>query len=351
MDGPAAGGGGGAGLAPETPDWEAAVEALRGACRTGGTVGLIAHVNPDSDSLGSAVGLGLALREMGARPFVSFDAEPFHLPESLAFLPGQDLLVAPDMLPEPLPIVVTLDVGSPGRLGRLAARLETAGTAVVVDHHRSGVPFGTTRVVDPDAASTSVVVAELLTRLEYDPTPEVATALYAGLVTDTGSFRQAATNPAAHLLAARLIAAGADPTSVGWSVWGMHGFAYVRLLGDVLGRARLDAAAAGGLGLAWTVITRADFVAHGLDIEHVEGAIDVLWGVRQAEVAAILKQTADGTYMVSLRSRGRVDVGALAAALGGGGHREKAGFDARGEVTDIVAAIAEQLDRAVDPSR
>ncbi|MGF7238641.1 MAG: DHH family phosphoesterase, partial [Frankia sp.] len=194
------------------------------------------------------------------------------------------------------------------------------------------------------AASTSVVVVEILDRLGYRLTADVATALYAGLVTDTGSFRQAATNPAAHEVAARLVAAGADPTTVGWSVWGSHGFRYVGLLGDVLSRARLEPGAAGGLGLAWTTISRADFAAHALEIEHVEGVIDVLWGVREAEVAAVCKETPGGTQMVSLRSRGRIDVGVLASRFGGGGHREKAGFDAPGPPTAIIESIVAELD-------
>jgi phosphoesterase RecJ-like protein len=333
------------------PDWDEAIGALRRAGDEGVAVGLIAHVNPDSDSLGSALALGLALRDLGAMPYVSFDGEPFRIPETLGFMPGQDLLVAPEKLPEPLALAVTLDVGSPGRLGRLAARLNDAATTIVVDHHRSGVPFGSARVIDPEAASTSVVVVEILDRLGYALTADVATALYAGLVTDTGSFRQAATNAAAHEVAARLVAAGADPTSVGWSVWGMHGFPYVRLLGDVLGRSRLEPGVAGGLGLAWTTIARGDFTAHGLDIEHVEGVIDVLWGVREAEVAAVLKETGAGMFMVSLRSRGRVDVGVVAAALGGGGHREKAGFDAAGPPDRIVAAIMAELAVATEGAK
>jgi bifunctional oligoribonuclease and PAP phosphatase NrnA len=328
------------------PDWDEAIGALRRAGDQGVTVGLIAHVNPDSDSLGSALALGLALRDLGATPYVSFDGEPFRIPATLEFMPGQELLVAPDKMPEPLPLAVTLDVGSPARLGRLAARLDGAETTIVVDHHRAGVPFGSARVIDPDAASTSVVVVAILDRLGYALTPEVATALYAGLVTDTGSFRQAATNPEAHEVAARLVAAGADPTSVGWSVWGMHGFSYVRLLGDVLSRARLERSAGAGLGLAWTTISRVDFGAYGLDIEHVEGVIDVLWGVREAEVAAVLKETPAGTFMVSLRSRGRVDVGVIAAKLGGGGHREKAGFDAAAPPAQTVEAIMAELDVA-----
>lgn len=333
-------------LGPPIPEarWDTAVGLLRGLVGTRRQIGLFAHVNPDSDSLGSALALGLALRELGAQVSVSFDADPFRVPDGLAFLPGLDLLVAPAAVPTPLPLAVTLDVGSPGRLGRVSSLLDEAGHVVVVDHHRSNTPFGDTRLVDPAAASTSVVVTELLDRLGVVLTPDVATALYAGLVTDTGSFRQSSTSPAAHGLAARLVASGADPTSVGWSVWGIHRLDYVRLLGVVLGRVTVEPAVAAGRGLVWTTVTRADFAAHHLDISHVEGVIDVLWGVREAEIAVVLKELPGGGWTASLRSRGGVDVGAVAAALGGGGHPEKAGYVTNLDEAGALAALREVLD-------
>jgi phosphoesterase RecJ-like protein len=315
-----------------TPDaasglWPGAVALLRAALAEGWAVGLFAHLNPDSDTLGSALALGLALRGAGGEAVVSFDAQPFAVPDGLSFLPGQDLLVEPAGLPARLDLVVTLDAAAPHMLGALAARLAEAPRTLVVDHHRSRADFGQVRMVDPEAPSTSTVVLGLLDRLGVTLTPDVATALYAGLATDTGSFRQATTSPAAHRAAARLVEAGADPTAIGWSVWGIHRFGYVGLLADVLGRARLtEASDAAGHGLAWTWITTVDLARHGLRLEHVEGVVDVLWGVLEADLAAVVKGLPDGGWTVSLRSRGPIDVGAVAMALGGGGHREKAGF-------------------------
>jgi len=300
---------------------------LRRAVADGWAVGLFAHVNPDSDTLGSALALGLALRAAGVDAVVSFDAEPFGVPDGLAFLPGQDLLVAPADLAGPLDLVVSLDAAAPHMLGALAERMLAAPRTLVIDHHRSNAEFGQVRLVDPDAPSTSTVVLTLLDRLGLPLDAAVATALYAGLATDTGSFRQATAGVAAHRAAARLVEAGADPTVIGWSVWGIHRFGYLGLLAGVLGRARLsDPADAAGHRLAWTSISQADLGACGLRLEHVEGVVDVLWGVLEADLAAVAKELPDGGWTVSLRSRGSIDVGALAAKLGGGGHREKAGF-------------------------
>jgi phosphoesterase RecJ-like protein len=356
--------------------WSDAAGLLARATAEGWGVGLFAHINPDSDTLGSALALGLALRAAGGRAVVSFDATPFRVPDGLAFLPGQDLLVAPTEIGGALDLVVTLDAAAPHMLGALAAPMAQAPRSLVVDHHRSASSFGQTRLIDPDAPSTSTVVLGLLDRLGLPLTPEVATALYAGLATDTGSFRQATTSAAAHRAAARLVEAGADPTVIGWSVWGIHRFGYVGLLADVLGRARLAEAATSaeeqampggreapevavaeaspGHTLAWTWITGVDLAAHGLRLEHVEGVVDVLWGVLEADLAAVPKQLPDGGWTVSLRSRGPLDVGAVARGLGGGGHREKAGFlvpagdvaageDEATHAARIVARILDQV--------
>ncbi|WP_076815885.1 DHH family phosphoesterase [Pseudofrankia asymbiotica] len=308
---------------------------LRQAVAGGWAVGLFAHVNPDSDTLGSALALGLALRGAGVDAVVSFDADPFRVADGLAFLPGQELLVAPADLPGALDLVITLDAAAPHMLGALAARMATAPRTLVVDHHRSSAEFGQVRLVDPDAPSTSTVVLDLLDQLGLPLDAAVATALYAGLATDTGSFRQATAGPAAHRAAARLVEAGADPTVIGWSVWGIHRFGYLSLLADVLGRAGLsESSDAEGHKLVWTYITHADLAGRGLRLEHVEGVVDVLWGVLEADLAAVAKELPSGGWTVSLRSRGSIDVGALAAELGGGGHREKAGFLAGGRGED-----------------
>jgi phosphoesterase RecJ-like protein len=331
--------------------WPGAAELLREACARRWTVGLFAHVNPDSDTLGSALALALALRGAGAAVVVSFDAAPFQVPDGLTFLPGQELLTAADDLPAALDLVVTLDAAAPHMLGSLADRMAAAPRSLVVDHHRSNTSFGQLQLIDSDAPSTSTVVLELLDRLGLPLDADVATALYAGLATDTGSFRQASTSAAAHRAAARLVDAGADPTVIGWSVWGIHRFGYVGLLAEVLGRASLTGTA--GHALAWTWISQADLDRQGLRLEHVEGVVDVLWGVLEADLAAVAKELADGGWMVSLRSRGPVDVGAVAMGLGGGGHREKAGFLAsrdgqRGlpeQAAEIVTRILDQVRR------
>lgn len=318
----------------------AAVDILRRTIDAGGEILLIAHVNPDGDSLGSALALGLVLRRLGARSRVSFDADPFTVPRTLWFLAGQELLVAPDEIASRPDLVVTLDAGSEARLGSLAREL--VGTpSLVVDHHVSNTRFGRVNLVDVDAASTSVLVVRIIDALGVELDQEIAANIYTGLVTDTGSFRFAATTPEVHLLAARLLATGIRHDLINRALWDTHRFGYLGLLGTVLRRARLEPE----LDLVWSWCTSADLRAAGIGYDEIEGIIDSVRTAAEAEVAVVCKQ--DGAvWKVSVRSKGAIDVGAVCGGLGGGGHRFAAGISSSAPLESVMEMIRDALVRA-----
>src|SRR5690606_38923402 len=164
---------------------------------------------------------------------------------------------------------------------------------------------------------TAVLAEELIHRMALPVGRDVATCLYTGLVTDTGSFRYSATTPAAHAMAGRLIAAGLSPDEIARELWDRSPFAYLRVLGVALSRVVLDRPAAAGHGMVWTYVTRADRVLNGLPYDEVEGVIDVIRRVDEADVAVVLKEDDEGTWNVSTRSKGAVDVGRACVELGG----------------------------------
>jgi phosphoesterase RecJ-like protein len=324
-------------------DWDDAVRLLDQADE----VALLCHVGPDGDALGSMLGLGAALRGKGVTVVASFGDERMSVPSSYAYLPAQDLLVKPEDFPAAPALLVTFDTGSADRLGSLADRLETAGTTLVLDHHASNTRYGTVNLVEPAAAATAVVVAELLDRLGLPLTAEIAAPLYTGLVTDTGSFKYAATTPAVHELAARLLATGIRHDLISRSIWDTASLSYVRLLGEVCARAQLDPAAARGLGLVWTSVRAEDLSRHGLALSDVEGVIDVVRTAVEAEVAVVLKEDpSTGLLRVSTRSKGAVDVGAVCVGLGGGGHRFAAGYTSSEDVDATLARLTSALQAA-----
>ena len=333
--------------APSAQEWTAALAALDSATE----VALLCHVAPDGDALGSMLGLGAALRARGTRVVASFGAsmpgEPFAVPELYSFLPAQDLLVPPGDFPAAPALLITFDTGSADRLGSLADRVKTAECTVVVDHHTTNTRYGTVNLVDTRAAATATVVVDILDRLGLELTAEVAAPLYTGLVTDTGSFKYAATTPAVHHLAARLLATGIRHDLISRAVWDTASLAYVRLLGDVCARTELDREAVQGLGMVWTTIRAADLERHGLQLADVEGVIDVVRTAAEAEVAVVLKEEpGTGAIRVSTRSKGAVDLGAVCADLGGGGHRFAAGYTSYDGVEETLDRLRQALRTA-----
>lgn len=310
--------------------------------RTATDVTLLAHVNPDADALGSALALGLALRGHGADVRVSFGM-PNEVPETLRGLDVASLVVPPAAVPPAVGLLVAVDSGSMSRLGQLADRVdatvEAGGAVLVVDHHAMNTHYGTHHVVDETAEATAVLVMRLLDELDWPLDPDIAACLYAGLVTDTSSFRRA--RPDTHRLAARLIEAGADPTAIARELLDTHPFAYLAMLATVLDRAVLEPDAAGGRGLVHTSVRLDDLV--GVRLEEVESVVDVLRTTAEAEVAAVLKQTSPDGWTGSLRAVGEVDVRAAAERFGGGGHRLAAGFSAVGELADILTTLRDAL--------
>lgn len=319
----------------------AAVAVLAEAARTGATVVLSGHVQPDADALGSVLALAEGLRRRGARVVGTFP-EPFVLPASLAWLPGADRLVPPADLPAEVDLFVSLDAASTGRLGELAALLDTAARSVVVDHHASNPGFGEVRLVDPHAAATVALVADLLDGLDVALDQQLATCLYAGLAADTGSFRFGNTSPGTHELAARLLDTGIDHAAISQRLFDTASFGWLGLLSAVTGRAVLETEV--GAGLVWTWSTAAEARSHGLEPDQLEALVDVVRATAEADVACVVKGSEDGTWVVSMRSRGATDLSRVAMGLGGGGHRAAAGYssslDLDGTIAQLRAALS-----------
>lgn len=300
------------------------------------SLAILCHVQPDADTIGAALGLGLVLVRGGAEVQVSFSAAD-RLPESLSTLPGADLLVAPADLRTDHDLVVAVDTSSVNRLGELAA-LADGPAVLVIDHHKSNTLYGTANLVDPQADSTTMMIAELLDLWGRAIDTDVARCLYAGLTIDTGSFRWA--SPAALRLAARLVELGVDNAALSRQLHDTHPFGWLPMLSRVLGTARLVPEAAGGAGLVYVVVDHQDFSGHGS--EEVESVIDIVRTTHEAEVAAVFKEVAPRRWSVSLRAK-TFDVSRVAGRFGGGGHALAAGYSAAGAVAEVVADLAAAL--------
>ena len=305
------------------------------------SVALACHVAPDGDALGSMLGMHDLCRAAGKPSIASWPA-PFVVAPHYTYLPGLDTATSPEEFPTSPDVMITFDCGSLERLVELGEPARNAGELIVLDHHVSNERYGTINVIDVNAAATAVVVRQLAERLGWPLTRDAAMCLYTGLVTDTGRFQYQSTTPAVFALAEELSRFDLPISSLSRQLFEEHRLAYLKLAGACLARAELDAQ--DGFVMAW--VTAADFVDYDVTVEETEGLIDLVRRTKEAEVSAVLKETPEG-IRVSLRSVTEVDVSAVAAGFGGGGHRYAAGFTSHASLESVKADLREAVAVAV----
>jgi phosphoesterase RecJ-like protein len=287
--------------------------------------------------LGAGLALALVLERADKAVEVGF-AAPSTLPESLQSLPGVELLVAPQDMRRDPDLVVTVDIPSVNRLGALQVLADAGREVLVIDHHASNELFGTANYVDPSADSTTMLVADLLDAWDKPIDLRVAHCLYAGLTTDTGSFRWA--TPRAHRLAARLVELGVDNAAVSRALMDSHPFSWLPMLARVLSSAQLSRDAVGGRGFVYAVVGHEEWA--NARPEEVESIVDIVRTTQQAEVAAVFKEIEPQRWSVSMRARS-FDLATVASSFGGGGHKLAAGYSASGPADVVVKALADAL--------
>lgn len=303
---------------------------------------LVCHVNPDPDAMGSMLGLARFLSARGTKVVAASPNGLGDMPRWVEALPGREFLVAPGDVPKAPPLVVTLDAADVDRLDGLAHLVERAGTVIVIDHHRTNPGFGTIDLIDPDASATAEIVFRLLERIGGGFGPDVAACLYAGLVTDTGRFQFEATTPEVLRIAASLRERAFDQAALSQALYEDNSLQYLRLLGRLLERLTHVPQA----DLVWTYVSRRDLQEAEVPIQETDDLIDLVRTAREADVAAVLKEQVGGGFKISMRSRGRTDVAAIAAGFGGGGHRLAAGYSSKGSAEETAGALVEALTAA-----
>jgi phosphoesterase RecJ-like protein len=323
----------------QTSDLQAVVDVLR----THDRFAVVAHENPDGDALGSLLGAGLGLRDAG-KDVVLYLAGPGPLPAEYRFL---DLSEVTRELPADIEerVLLAVDCANERRIGEDPEAVARAAIVVDVDHHHDNSRFGDVNLVVPEASSTAEIVRDLLRELDVELTPEIAEALYVGLVTDTGRFQYTNTTPKALRLAAELVEAGADVHGIFRHVYETVQFAKLKLLARALDRAQLH----DGGRLVVSYLLRGDFAEVGAEEPFSEGIIDHLRAVEGSEMVALIREPPrDGgpTRRISLRSsHDEVDVSAIARLRGGGGHPQAAGFSTEESIEEIVEFLRREFAR------
>lgn len=312
-------------------DLDAVCRHIRGATR----VALAVHDKPDLDALGAAAGMSDLFTQLGAATTLCVRADEV--------LPSAELMLAAVAVERRAPLageaLYALDSGS---LERLALDLgDWAGPVVNIDHHHDNLRFGDLMLLRPQASSTSEIVCDVARALGLRPSPQAATALYAGISFDSGHFRHGSTGVATFDTAAWLVELGVDVAGVYRELYERRSLGALRLEGRALAGAQ--PAAAGRALIA--VLRRGDFAATGAAEHETEGIVDGLRAVNGVEVAALVKEQAGSPRVrVSLRSSG-ADVSSVAALRGGGGHVQASGFSSDDGPEEVTAWLSSELAR------
>lgn len=293
------------------------------------------HMNPDGDALGSALALSHYFDQEG----ISHEVLCHHsAPANLKFLPGVDRVrQAPFQKDHDLGIMLDLEALS--RLGNVEPFFSRLPRLVVIDHHVPMEAPGDLRIVQTEAPATALILANLLFALNAEVTPDMATCLLTGIVTDTGSFRFRNTTAEAMHVSARLLELGGDINRVSEEVFQRKPLASARLLGYLLERMTLEE----DNRIAYGGLTFDDFDKTNAKDEDTEGFVNELLSIDTVQIAALFREGKKGRVRISFRSRDEYNVAEVAQEFGGGGHRNAAGCAMDGHLLEVIAAVVPRI--------
>jgi phosphoesterase RecJ-like protein len=292
---------------------------------------LTSHARPDGDAVGSALACSQVLRLMGKEAEVVLRDG---VPRIYQPLPFADTVITAERVNGKYEAAIILECDSIQRtqLHGLEDRF-----LINIDHHVSGRPFAHVNWIDPKAVATAELVYKLAREAGVKISGEIATCIYTAVLTDTGSFMFEGTNEHTFALARELVLAGANPARCARSVYFGHSTAKMRLLGAALSNLHREGS------LAWIWVTREQMEHVGAKEEDCEGLVNYALSIHDVEVAAFFRELPDGRFRVSLRSKGQLNVSAVAQQFGGGGHECASGCALEGPLSIAVARVVEQL--------
>ncbi|MCA1797022.1 MAG: bifunctional oligoribonuclease/PAP phosphatase NrnA [Geobacteraceae bacterium] len=310
------------------------VEQVAAAIRDSSSFLIAAHESPDGDAIASTFALTIALREMG-KDVVAYNVDP--IPQKLRFLPGADTLVNHVAEQTRYDVGIVLDAGELRR-----AKIDVigmCGISINIDHHPYSEDFGDIYCVDTGASATAVMIYRILKHLDHPVSVAVAENIYTAILSDTGSFRYSSANSEAFCVAGEMVGCGVDPWKVAGGLYESQEEERLRLLAKSL--ATLQISACGRVAAIYA--TEQMFAEVGAGPELADSFVNYPRSIHGVEVAVFLREIGPDSYKLSMRSKGSVDVGALARELGGGGHRNAAGGEVSGSVEQVVADVFKRL--------
>ena len=298
---------------------------------------IASHQRPDGDAIGSAMAMALALRALGKEATVVTDAIP------PVFLQPFPAVAGIQIAPEISGVFDAALIMECSELSRTGVRGLDRSPVMNIDHHPGNKGYGAINWVDETAAACGELVFTLIEAIGAPLTAEIATHVYLAVLTDTGSFHFSHLSPRTFDIAKRCVEAGADPLWIARTHYDSNSLARVRIFGAVMnGMVIVDEGR-----VAMLSITRKTMDELNGTNDDLEGLINFPLTVKDIEAVAFFKEIGEHDWRVSLRSKGSVDIGAIARTFKGGGHTNAAGCSATGDLDAIYKHFGGLLADAV----
>ena len=296
------------------------------------------HSRPDGDAVGSSLAMAYALKHLGKDVRVlSRDAPP---PPLLVF-PGVPEIEIVNQVDDPGDAVIVMECGDVKRPGIDGIE---RGFVINVDHHPGNGLYGALNWLDLSAAACGEMVFDLVHELDVPLTFEIATHVYIAILTDTGSFHYSNITPRTFDICRQCMEAGVNPPTVARAIFDNNNLGRLKLFGAVLSRMQLDHS-----GRIATVFVDENLARDcGGTYEDTEGLINLPLTVKEILAVVFFKETGPGEWRVSMRSKGDIDINAIAKEFGGGGHKNASGCSAQGELTSLQALFERKVTAAIE---
>jgi phosphoesterase RecJ-like protein len=298
---------------------------------------VVSHVRPDGDAYGSTLGVALALRALGKDVHVHNEDG---LSPLFEFLPGSEGLRGKPTVPESGRIIIAVDCADQKRLGKIFDSWQRTPD-VNIDHHISNPGYAKINLIDAETPATAQVLYDLIDALKWPLDAGIAANLYVGIMTDTGSFRYRQTSARTFEIAAKLVAAGADPTDLAEGCYNSFRAERLLLVSEVLQGIHFT----NQNRIAWFSLTAEMYSRSGAIPDESEGLIEHLQAVKSVQCSFLLEALPDGLTRASLRSRGAVDVQKICQEFGGGGHRLAAGLRTKLAPAELEKQLIEKISQ------
>jgi phosphoesterase RecJ-like protein len=299
---------------------------------------IASHVRPDGDAVGSQMAMAYALKHLGKDVrVVSRDAAP---PPLLVF-PGVSEIEIVDRVDDPGDAVIVMESGDLLRTG--VSGLER-GFVINIDHHVGNSMFGAINWFDVSAAACGEMVFDLVRELGVPLSHDIAVHLYVAILTDTGSFHHSNITPRTFEICKQCVEAGVNPSAVARSVFDSNNLGRLKLMGAILSRMHIDSS-----GRLATVSVDEELVTScNGTYEDTEGLINLPLTVREIQAVVFFKQVGVNDWRVSMRSKGDVNINAVAKEFGGGGHKNASGCSASGSLEDLKRVFQKRITEQMD---